>query len=262
MLPRSTQQSTPNRRAAALFDGLAPRYDALGYLLSLGQDRRWRAAVVDRVVASHPRCVLDVATGTGGVAIELRRRSGAPVVGVDLTAEMLAVARGRLARRGEDRGPARVVLVRARAEQLPFRDACFDGCSLSYLFRYVADPWATLAELVRVVRPGAMLASLEFGVPPERVWRWLWRGYTRLGLPVLGALLGGREWFAVGRFLGPSIDGHDRSYPLERQLEAWRRCGLEQLQARRMSLGGGLVIFGVKSPAPTADGAEQLSRSR
>jgi demethylmenaquinone methyltransferase / 2-methoxy-6-polyprenyl-1,4-benzoquinol methylase len=92
------------------------------------------------------------------------------------------------------------------------------------------------------VKPGGRISSLEFCVP-RGVWLWPWRLYTRVGLPALGRLAS-RSWFEVGRFLGPSIEGFYRAYPLGRQLQAWERAGIERLQVRRMSLGGGIVIWG------------------
>src|SRR4051794_16528225 len=135
----------PNAFARDLFDGLPARYDALEELLSFGQNRRWRAAMVDAVADAEPPAVLDVATGTAGVAMAVARRTGAEVIGVDLTEQML---RGGLARVVAHREP-RVRLALARAEQLPFADASFDALTFTYLLRYVADPAATLVELAR-----------------------------------------------------------------------------------------------------------------
>jgi len=108
----------------------------------------------------------------------------------------------------------------------------------------VAEPQSTLAELARVVRPGGLLASLEFSVPPSRFWRSAWWLYTRGVLPVAGALLGGRPWFDVGRFLGPSITDHYRRHPVDWTIAAWEKAGLVDVGLRRMSLGGGLVMWG------------------
>src|SRR5579875_1280007 len=116
----------------------------------MGQNRRWRAAMVDAVAVSDPGSVLDVATGPGGVAVQLARRTGAHVTGVDLTPEMLRQAARTVARR---RLRDRIALVQARGEQLPFPDATFDACTFTYLLRYVTDPGATVAELSRVVKP-------------------------------------------------------------------------------------------------------------
>src|SRR5438309_1972677 len=95
----------------------------------------------------------------------------------------------------------------SRRQPNAFARRLFDGLPFSYLLRYVADPAATIAELARIVRPGGVAASLEFHVP-RGVWRPLWVLYTRVILPAAGFVTGGREWFEVGRFLGPSIDAH------------------------------------------------------
>jgi demethylmenaquinone methyltransferase/2-methoxy-6-polyprenyl-1,4-benzoquinol methylase len=136
--------------------------------------------------------------------------------------------------------------VAGRGEQLPFPDATFDALTFTYLLRYVADPRATIEEMVRVVKPGGVVANLEFHVPPNRLWRVLWILYTRAILPAAGWVTGGREWFDVGRFLGPSISEHYRRYPTSWHVEAWQAAGLDDVQVRLMSLGGGLVMSGRK----------------
>jgi demethylmenaquinone methyltransferase/2-methoxy-6-polyprenyl-1,4-benzoquinol methylase len=199
--------------------------------------------MVDRVVLSAPTVMLDVATGTAGVAIQLARRGPARVVGVDLTEAMLLRGHGNVDRAGIG---ARVQLVAGRAEQLPFPDGTFDGLTFTYLLRYVSDPRATLCELARVVKAGATVASLEFLAPPNPFWRFWWWLYTRLVLPAAGALAG-RQWYRVGRFLGPNISGHYRRYPLAWTVEAWHDAGLVDVGTRLMSLGGGLVMWGTKA---------------
>jgi demethylmenaquinone methyltransferase/2-methoxy-6-polyprenyl-1,4-benzoquinol methylase len=235
--------------ARAVFIGLPARYDRLAYLLSFGQDRRWRRAVVDRAAAPAPRLVLDVATGPAGVALAVAARTGADVVGVDLNEPMLAAGVANVRRPGL-RG--RVRLAAGRADQLPFADASFDAVTFSYLLRYVDDPAATIAEMARCLRPGGTLASLEFHVPPQPVWRAAWWCYTRLALPVLGAIAGGRAWYKVGRFLGPSISGHYRQHPLGEHVAAWRAAGLTDVGVELMSLGGGLIMWGRKGPSASA----------
>lgn len=235
---RSREQ--PNAFARDLFDGLPARYDLLEELLSFGQNRRWRAAMVDAVARGRPDTVLDVATGTAGVALLLARRTGADITGVDLTEQMLARGRARVAEAGE----RRVRLAVARAEQLPFPDATFDALTFTYLLRYVADPAATLRELARVVRPGGVVASLEFGVPRGPVWLPAWWLYTRVVLPSAGFVTGGSEWWRVGRFLGPSIEDHYRRHPVEQHVDMWREAGIEDVHTRALSLGGGLVMWG------------------
>jgi demethylmenaquinone methyltransferase/2-methoxy-6-polyprenyl-1,4-benzoquinol methylase len=235
--------SDPNRFARALFNGLPNRYDMLAEVLSLGQNRRWRRAMVDRIVPARPRRLLDVATGTAGVALRLTEQTDAFVTGLDLTEAMLRRGQANVAASAAD---GRVELLAGRAEELPFPDAAFDAVTFTYLLRYVADPAATLRELTRVLKPGSPMASLDFLVPRHSFWRWWWWLYTRLVLPVAGSV-GGRDWIAVGRFLGPNISAHYRRYPLGWTVQAWRDAGMTDVGVREMSLGGGLVMWGTKS---------------
>jgi demethylmenaquinone methyltransferase / 2-methoxy-6-polyprenyl-1,4-benzoquinol methylase len=237
--------SGPNRFARDLFGPLPARYDRLAEILSLGQNGRWRSAMVDHVLpADDGGGILDVASGTAGVALQLEARSGVRVVGVDLTEEMLRQGHRRVAAAGRGQ---RIGLVAGRAEQLPFPDGHFDALTFTYLLRYVQDPQATLAELARVLRPGGTIASLEFCVPAGAVWGPAWWAYTRLLLPAGGLLLGGREWYRVGRFLGPNISAHYRRYPVSWTVQAWQKAGFTEVGTRIMSLGGGLVMWGKRA---------------
>jgi len=228
---------TPRRRhALALFAPLGPSYDRVGAVLSFGQDPRWRRFLVSRVPADGGR-VLDVATGTGLVTDLLLRR-GHRVTGLDQSSDMLAVARSRF---GD-----RVELVQASAETLPFDDASFDHLTVTYLLRYVDEPGPVLRELARVVRPGGTIAMLEFAVP-RRLGRPLWEAYVRVGLPLAGRAIS-PGWHEVGRFLGPSIRDFWERLPEQALLELWRAAGIADVRARRLSLGGGIVVWGTKSP--------------
>ena len=217
-----------------LFAPLGPTYDRTASLLSYGQDPRWRAFLVSRLEADRGDRVLDVATGTGAVARALRRRWGCTVVGLDQSPEMLAEARRRLG--------VEVELVAGEADRLPFADGSFDGLTFTYLLRYVEDPPATLRELARVVRPGGVIAGLEFGVPVG-LWRPLWELHVRVVLPAAGSILG-HGWRAAGVFLGPSIRGFNERWPAARLIEAWQEAGIGDVRLRRLSLGGGVVTWG------------------
>jgi demethylmenaquinone methyltransferase / 2-methoxy-6-polyprenyl-1,4-benzoquinol methylase len=247
-VPLPAAQSTPaaerNRFAQHLFTPLPQRYDRLAELLSFGQNGRWRHAMVSAIAAAPDQTVLDVASGTAGVALQIAARTGASVVGVDLTEQMLRRGQRNVAEAGQG---DRIRLTAGRAELLPFADATFDALTFTYLLRYVLDPQATLSELARVVKPGGRVASLEFLVPPSRFWRAWWWLYTRLLLPLGGLVTGGREWFAVGRFLGPNISGHYRRYPVSWTVDAWRQAGFTDVGVRVMSLGGGLVMWGTRA---------------
>ena len=233
-----------NRFAQDLFTPLPERYDRLAEWLSFGQNGRWRRAMVGQIVPAPGDVVLDVASGTAGVAIQLGHRTRAQVVGIDLTEQMLGQGRRNVSEAGLAN---RVRLVAGRAEQLPFPDASFDSLTFTYLLRYVEDPQATLTELARVVKPGARVASLEFMLPPKPVFRLGWWLYTRLLLPAGGYLTGGREWYDVGRFLGPNISGHYRRYPVSWTVRAWQQAGFEHVGYQVMSMGAGLVMWGTRA---------------
>ena len=232
--------SARTRLARGLFAPLGPTYDRAAKVLSFGQDARWRRFLASRVDAGPHDVVLDVATGTGAVAIELVRRYGCSVVGLDQSPEMLAAGRHRLQQSGL---AARVTFVEGRAEQLPFADASFDALTFTYLLRYVDDPARTLRELGRVVRPGGVIAMLEFGVPPRRLPRALWEVYARAGLPAVGVAFG-RDWWNVGRFLHGSIRDLYARHPLESLAALWTSAGIVDVRARLLTFGGGVVLWG------------------
>ncbi len=225
--------------ATELFAPLGPSYDRWGAVLSFGQDPRWRRFLVTRIDVRPTDTVLDVATGTAAVALELARQKDCFVVGVDRTPEMLDEGRRRVALAAATR---KIRLQEGDARSLPFDDGQFDALTFTYLLRYVDDPAATLAELARVVKPGGSIAGLEFALP-RGLWRPLWETWTRVGLPTAGRLIG-HGWREVGTFLNPSIREFYERWPEPRLLAAWREAGIEDVAARRLSLGGGLVTWG------------------
>jgi demethylmenaquinone methyltransferase / 2-methoxy-6-polyprenyl-1,4-benzoquinol methylase len=222
--------------AVELFSPLGPTYDRYARLLSFGQDPRWRRFLVSRVEVGPDDTVLDVATGTAAVAIELTRRTGCHVIGLDQSAEMLEAGRRRVQAAGLE---GRIELVHGNAERLPFEDASFAALTFTYLLRYVVDPAETMRELARVVRPGGTIAMLEFGLP-RGLARPAWELYVRAGLPLLGALIS-PGWRQVGSFLGPSIRDFHSRHDLR---ELWAGAGIKEIQRKRLSLGGGVVMWG------------------
>jgi demethylmenaquinone methyltransferase/2-methoxy-6-polyprenyl-1,4-benzoquinol methylase len=240
-MPVAGTPSPRKSHALALFQGLPRQYDRMGALLSFGQDPRWRHALIQAVDPRAGERVLDVATGTGMVAVSLARRASCQVVALDQSEAMLAEARARFA--NDPRLAAQLSPVRGEAEHLPFADAEFDVLTFTYLLRYVDDRAATMRELARVIRPGGRIGMVEFGVPRTPVLRGLWRIHTRAGLPFLGRLVSS-AWFEVGRFLGPSIEELHRIEP--DLVGLWEGAGITDVRLRRMSFGAGIVMCGVR----------------
>jgi demethylmenaquinone methyltransferase/2-methoxy-6-polyprenyl-1,4-benzoquinol methylase len=230
-LPASAAE-TPRR----LFSPIASNYDRPAQVLGLLQYSRWHDFLLSRLDLPPQGHVLDMATGTGALAVRLARLDGLRVTGGDITRRMLLQAAAR--------SDGRVDLVECTAEAPPFADGAFDAVIFSYLLRYVADVPATLAELARALKPGGTMASLDFAVP-RGIWYPLWRLYTAVGLPLGGALLS-PAWRRVGSFLGPSIRGFYHRWPEERLLQLWRESGFPDAQAKRLSLGGAIVTWGTK----------------
>ena len=231
-----------NHQARQLFDGIAAQYDWVPDLFSFFQYQRWRRYLVSRLPGGPDATVLDLCTGTAGVAMQTARTHNCRVVGVDLSPKMLNRAQRNLSRNGL---AGQVPLVMGRAEDLAFAGDCFDAVCVTFLLRYVDDPESTMREIIRVLKPGGRLLSLEFGVPPNPIARILWQVYTRGVLPVAGALVS-RGWRNVGAFLGPSISHLDRSYSDDNLRDLWSRLGMRDVQVKRLSFGGAVVMWGTK----------------
>jgi demethylmenaquinone methyltransferase/2-methoxy-6-polyprenyl-1,4-benzoquinol methylase len=265
--------SEPDAPAAAadlprrIFSPIARGYDRAALVLSLFQYRRWHRFLLSQILKSvHPEeskdrrsssaeaeeskperdprvtpRILDMATGTGALAFDLLAVTDARVVAADITGPMLRHAQGRTD--GHPNG--RLRFVECAAEAPPFANESFDAITFAYLLRYVSDVPATLDALGRLLRPGGVMASLEFAVP-RGVWYPPWRLYVDAVLPAGGRLFS-REWRDVGAFLGPSIRGFYRRWPEARLLRAWQEAGFVDLRSRRLSLGGAIVVWGRKA---------------
>jgi demethylmenaquinone methyltransferase/2-methoxy-6-polyprenyl-1,4-benzoquinol methylase len=182
-----------------------------------------------------------MATGTGAIALRLAHDPGVQVVGADVALGMLQAAR----RRALDRG-LELELLECTAEMVPFRAGAFDAVVFSFLLRYASDVPTTVRQLAGLVRPGGRLVSLEFAIPGGPLCP-LWRLYTDLVLPVGGAAFSA-NWRRVGSFLGPSIRDFYRRWPVDRLVNLWRDCGLRDVEVQRLSLGGAIVMAGIRVP--------------
>jgi demethylmenaquinone methyltransferase / 2-methoxy-6-polyprenyl-1,4-benzoquinol methylase len=246
MTSKHPSQVSLRQFAIGLFDGAASGYDRIAQILSYGQYLRWQRALIQQAVhhgIHHHSTVLDVATGTAGVAIQLIGKSGCRIVGLDQSPGMLATARHKLVS-APSAVSDRIDLIEATANYLPFPDDHFDAVIFTYLFRYVEDPSLTMRELVRVARPGAFVGFVEFHVPPSP-WKQLWYLHTRGVLPLAGRLIS-TGWYEVGKFLGPSIDRFYMSWDISSLRTMLETSGVQDVNYRLMSLGGGVVMWGRK----------------
>jgi demethylmenaquinone methyltransferase / 2-methoxy-6-polyprenyl-1,4-benzoquinol methylase len=234
--------SERTHHARSLFAGIAPQYERMGSVMSLGQEERVRRFMVSKVNAIPGSFVLDVASGTGLVARELAARKNVRVVALDQSPEMLRS--GRAVDR-EARLDDRIFPTLGQAERLPFPDGTFDSVTFTYLLRYVDDPAATLRELARVLRQGGSLACLEFARPDSEWLRAGWWAYTRAVLPMVGALAS-PAWAGTGRFLGPSISRFYDQHPLAAQVRWWQDAGIGDVRSRPFVGGAWITIRGVK----------------
>ena len=228
--------------ARRLFNGVARDYHGPARAFSFWQYGRWHRFLLSRLGDLTSKRVLDMSTGTGLVASQITRYWEAQVVGVDLSPNMLAHG---LARIKVEKLKGRVYLVLGQAEAPPFIDESFDAVVFSYLLRYVDDVPSTLIGLARLVKPGGVMASLEFGVPSTPWLKLPWLAYTHWLMPLAMYPIS-PGWRRVGGFLGPSISGFYEQYPLSRQVELWKAAGLSCVETRSLSLGGAVAIWGTR----------------
>ena len=236
MKPYNTDQ-TKKEEVREMFDNIAPQYDLLNHTLSMSIDRVWRRRVVGEVRRAKPGRILDVATGTGDLAIAMARRiRDVQVLGVDLSEQMLAVARRKIEARGLD---GRIFLDRGDAERLAVADASVDVATVAFGVRNFGDLGAGLRELARTIKPGGKVVILEFSRPRNRVFRALYEFYSYKILPRIGGLVSrdkrAYEYLpaSVGEFPAP-----------EEFMAMMARAGFRNCRARSQSFGIAQIYIG------------------
>jgi demethylmenaquinone methyltransferase/2-methoxy-6-polyprenyl-1,4-benzoquinol methylase len=227
----AAESSVPVVRAGSgeFFDAIASRYDLLNRVLSMGIDRGWRRRTVRALGLRPDMRVLDVATGTGDLAIEIARAEpGVEVTGIDPSRGMLAIGREKVAARGLDR---RVRMIEGDAQELPFEDASFDAITIAFGIRNVPDRARALREMARVARPGGTIAILELGEPRSGILGPLARFHIRVLVPRIGALLSGAREY---RYLQASI----AAFPAPEDFAAqMRESGIDAPSATALTFG-------------------------
>ena len=234
-----------NDRIQQMFGEIAPRYDFLNHLLSLGIDLHWRRQTVRRVRPEGSAPVLDLCAGTGDLALAYFRhgfrRGGpaAPIVAADFCPQMLAIGRRKGARAGAE---DRLTFVEADAQQLPFPDDYFQIVAVAFGLRNVADTDRGLREMVRVCQPGGRVAVLEFAMPRRQPWRGMYRWYFRRVLPRIGQLLA-RNGSGAYKYLPSSV----REFPSGQQLaDRMQAAGLTDVEFSPLTLGVAMLYVGKK----------------
>lgn len=218
-------------RVSGMFDEVARGYDRTNTVLSLGNDRFWRAATTRAVAPRRGQRILDLAAGTGASSVALAR-SGAEVVAADFSPGMIAEGERRHGAGSPGGGIPNLTFVRADATALPFDDGEFDAVTMSFGLRNVNDPKRALEELLRVTKPGGRLVVCEFSHPPSRGFNGLYRFYNNRVLPV------------VAKAVSSNADAYDylnesiRDWPDQPTLSAWiREAGWSDVAYRNLSMG-------------------------
>jgi len=241
VLPPPEQKATHVR---AMFGRIARHYDLMNHLMTLGRDRAWRRYTVQQLDLSpdggprSSKMVLDVATGTGDLALEvLRQYPDAQVVGLDFTPEMLTLAR-------EKAGTPvpRLTWIVADAIRLPFADASFDGVITGFALRNVTDIPAAFSEMARVTQPEGKVASLEIAKPRTPIFRRLFGFYFYRIVPLIGSLISGQR--AAYTYLPHSLTGF---LTPDEIAAVMCQAGWDQVHHRQLTLGTVTVHTGVRN---------------
>lgn len=236
----SDPQTEHARRVRSMFAGIADRYDLLNHLLSGNTDKRWRRLVAKRlqqVIASDNACVLDVACGTGDLALVLSGRSDARIVAVDFCRPMLTIA----ARKA--RSATRISFLEGDALRLPFVDGSFDAATIAFGLRNLASVEDGLRELRRVLKPGGQVAVLEFSKPLVPGFRELFQFYFTHVLPRIGGFFSGSR--GAYEYLPDSVS----RFPDQKRLaEMMRQVGFEKVDYENLTGGIAALHVGTRMP--------------
>lgn len=225
------EEQTKKQQVEEMFDNIAPTYDKLNHIMSLNIDRIWRRRVMRIVRRSKAVKIMDVATGTGDLAIAIAKRADrTQILGIDLSEEMLAVARRKVQKQGLEE---RIMLEKGDAEDLSMvADSSIDAVTVAFGVRNFENIERGLSEMWRKLKPGGKLVVLEFSTPRNRIIRWIYAQYFHRLVPRIGGIISKDKRAYV--YLPESVD----EFPSpERFSQMLKDCGFTQVKRRSQSFG-------------------------
>lgn len=234
-------QSQPSRIDVwMMFDRIAPRYDLLNRILSLGLDDGWRRKVAEYLPQQKKLNVLDLATGTGDLLLALFSNENkiSSAVGLDMSAEMLAIAQKKIFKRNLRDS---ISFVRADAAQIPFPESSFDAVTIAFGIRNVPDIDITLRQMYRVLKPSGRVVILEFSLPENIVMKTLFLLYLRIFVPAVGAVISGD--YKAYRYLNKTVETF---LGREELCQAMRNAGFINVNVVPMTFGVACIYYGDK----------------
>ncbi len=240
MMPEKREhRGAPREKVEAMFDSISGHYDMLNHLLSLGTDRLWRRKAVG-IIGRHikPVTMLDVATGTGDLAIEALRLEPHHITGIDISTKMLEVGMRKIRRKGHEE---KITLARGDSQALDFGDATFDVAMSAFGVRNFEDTLAGLLEMCRVIRPGGMIMVLEFSRPSRFPLKQIYGLYFRLVLPRIGKSVSGDP--GAYTYLPDSVMAFPDN---ERFLGLLAEAGFSDVKQKRVSGGIASIYYGFR----------------
>jgi demethylmenaquinone methyltransferase/2-methoxy-6-polyprenyl-1,4-benzoquinol methylase len=208
VVPYSGSKLGKKEQVRDMFNTISGHYDGLNRMISLGIDQRWRKRLVGLVSNNQPQAVLDVATGTGDLALALATAGATEVVGLDLAPGMLEIGKKKVAAKGlEDK----IKMITGDSEALPFESNSFDAVTVAFGVRNFENLELGLSEILRVLKPGGILAILETSVPEQQPFKWGYHLYSRRIMPIMGKLFSKEP--SAYRYLSESAE----SFPFGRR---------------------------------------------
>jgi len=220
----------------SLFNKIARHYDSLNTFFSFGMDKIWRRRLAEQIRGS--RLILDIATGTGEVAIEtVRKLEGSKVIGIDPSAQMLELANKKCS---SSEFSDKIMLVEGYAENLPFENDKFDAITIAFGIRNTVSPLQSLKEMNRVLKTGGKAAILEFTIPKNTIFAPLYLFYFRKFLPFIGSLFGNKKEY---KYLSDSTSEFPQR---EKFLELMKEAQFEPQDSIELMIGTVIIYTGIK----------------